>query len=362
LSKIFTIVVFEDAQSTKGPLDRPLVIDESLSRIWKSRYSLSSVCSTWNKFILTKGIFWSTFVLYPSSGYKLSRTMAPSLSIPRAGRSGLQFVGILDQGVTQEEIVDFGDHITGKTSQIQRINIRGHSYLVQFLLKVLLQLGVYPMLSEVSLHQINRSNSYTDMTFTPSHIIPHDSDLLWPAFTKLLSSLSVLRINGAAFSWHHMAFSSRLVELHLQDLKIGPDSVLAGLFNSAPGLCELRMISVVTAGDRGEGVHIISLPNLKLLLLEDLSFNTLEFLLGSIQSDSYQLTIHLTNNARQRYANNHIGLLPSLVDMEDLHSVLRLAPVHTLLLSCHQEWWLTGTGLGSLLKSIPTIRVLKTRA
>ncbi|KDN44484.1 hypothetical protein RSAG8_05531, partial [Rhizoctonia solani AG-8 WAC10335] len=370
LTKIFMDVVFAGVWRSQGPPDRqPASMEQSLVRMWQRLSTLLAVCSAWKNIVLTHGAFWSTVTMYRTSRCYFGRTMAPELSIPRARGSALHLAGILEAEVQMKKIEEMASYIAGHTSQIHTINISAPVPSMGWLFKVLLELGAYPLLSELSLGQIDCTYDQAGMAPELAHVVQHHSDS-WAPFTELLRSLSVLRIAGAGFGWRHMDFSTRLVELQLQQLVIGPSSTLARLLNSAPELRNLRIISVVTFPDPNEAKNTISLHNLQSLLLENLYFNTLEFLFKSIAPGSHRLKLHLTKRSRKRVLESVLaGLEARVVNMEDLYSILQLVSVNTLVLSYTsispigtQEMWLTGLELRGLLKSMPAIKILKMRS
>ncbi|CAE6480516.1 unnamed protein product [Rhizoctonia solani] len=365
LTKIFMDVVFLDVWRPQNPPNpQPSSMEQSLTKIWRAISTLLAVCSTWRNIVVNHSIFWSTVTIYHASKRHFGRTMAPEISIPRAGEGALHLTAVLDAGSKPKEVKEMASHIAGRTAQLRTINIRAPMLPMLWLFSALLESGTYPSLSELSLGQIGLMYDQTGMAPELFQVVRHNSDF-WAPFTELLRSLSVLRINAASFSWPHMTFSNQLVELHLQQLVVGQNHTLAGLLNSAPELRRLKIISVLTFHDSSEAGGTILLHNLESLLLQDLYFNTLEFLLKSIVPSPQRLELHLTEHSKQIALN---GLQMRAARIEDLYSILNLLSVHTLLLSYTSisptgtiERWLTDPELRVLLKCMPSIKILKMR-
>ncbi|KDN39636.1 hypothetical protein RSAG8_08664, partial [Rhizoctonia solani AG-8 WAC10335] len=159
-------------------------------------------------------------------------------------------------------------------------------------------------------------------------------------------------------------FSEKLVELRLQSVVLGYNSKLTSflrVLQSASELQELKIISVVAFPDGSSPPDTISnftFPKLKSLLLEDLDFNVLRILLGSIAPGSHRLTLFLTPKSRHIYEPDED---PEEVDMQRIYDLLGVVAVDTLLLngSWADTMWLSETELRDILQLLPSLKTLK---
>ncbi|KAH7339435.1 hypothetical protein B0J17DRAFT_751855 [Rhizoctonia solani] len=247
--------------------------------------------------------------------------------------------------------------IRGRASQFYTVNIRASS--TECILETFLESGLYVSLSELSLYNPRLSSVHDRIP--PDYLHTIYKGPLWVPFINLLGTLSALRVNGTKFHRNYVSFSDRLVELRLQKVVVGRNSTLAGLLNSAPSLQDLKLVSVTTFPDLNQVECNIALRNLQTFILEDLYFNTLEFLLQSTTASSYQLTLYLAIHSVESISLDEPE--PEPVGIEDICIILWSKSINTLFLSYDggDAWKLTGSGLHKPLQAIPFIKILKIR-
>ncbi|EUC62869.1 hypothetical protein RSOL_460980, partial [Rhizoctonia solani AG-3 Rhs1AP] len=160
-----------------------------------------------------------------------------------------------------------------------------------------------------------------------------------------------------------MTFSHRLVELQIQDVKLGWDEDLVRFLNKlslAPNLRDLKFISVKSSFDLiSLGIvrpkRKVHFPQLESLFLADLPCNTLLTIMDHIAPGLHHRTLYLTEKC--------INLVdhPNDFDLENLCIHFKgQSRIDTLVLSC--EWdqeWLTDSELHVLLCSLHEVTALK---
>ncbi|KAH7339437.1 hypothetical protein B0J17DRAFT_627540 [Rhizoctonia solani] len=360
-SQIFLNVVISSDIWHDLEHDKPRWMEDSLKAMQRCLYNLLHVCSMWRNVILARDVFQPTVGTY---GFWRPTSHHPSYTdICVSEIQG----GNLNLAVALPLPSDFEwDALRRHVRLFRSINILDgiHSpsfALSQELINVFLE-SMPSQLAELSIYQYTtKEYSQRFMPSEKQHIVRHNS-YYWTPFLEIVKSLSVLRISGEAFSLMHMAFSSRLVELRLQNISIGYDSEFSEFLNvlsSAPELRDLKLISLITLHDKPvpwgaiqQQQHIM-LPNLQSILLEELYFNTLELLLRWLTPGSCRLTLYLTGHSTEVLLGNSEE---ETVGIEKLCSLLRPITVDTLALSGDDPPVYT---VRSLLESMPTLKSLK---
>ncbi|KDN41270.1 hypothetical protein RSAG8_07539, partial [Rhizoctonia solani AG-8 WAC10335] len=327
-----------------------------LREIYRRLHCLLNVCSVWRRVGLAKGTLWSVAIFYPMSGP--IHNQATNLSLQRAGGSALHLAAIMSPSgpVNMEVLSEYA-------SQFRTINISSCScHSIRRLINKLLERGPPTSVSELSIQQDHPSDNHPQI---PEQIVAHDSPR-YPESIQLVHSVSVIRIKGAHLFWDTLAFSTRLVELRLQDLFLGSDSGFINLLlilSSVSQLQDLKLISIstfheATTPSTGADSSIsFSNSNLRVLLLEDFYFNTLKSFLTPAISGSYSLVLHPTQRITQTHFSD--GSILDEVALEGLQGLLRRLPIDRILIDCDEEfWWLEPMGFSGLLALMPSLKTL----
>ncbi|KAL5633533.1 hypothetical protein ACGC1H_003880 [Rhizoctonia solani] len=364
-SEIFANVVFDHSDPTSSSL-RSLEHDGRM--IYRRVYSLLGTCSVWRDLILARGALWSVIPIIENRFDKKHKAVKRILQ--RAGGSILHLAASMTWRTPKrltKVINEYGPRLhTANISAISR-------HVIREAIDNLLQHDTRLSLSELSIQLGNAS--------IMNYRIPVESDFLisrghsqYASFARLIEKLMVFRISGIHIHWDTIAFSTRLVELRIEQVAVGYDTAIVPFvraLSSAPNLRDMKIISVSTfcdldATDEQNSSAPITFPNLESLFLRDLYFNTLEHLLPAISPGSYCLTLFLTrksleaNVTRDAPEDEAEDFEPELVDVGELGSVLVQTRVDTLMLSgVWDGCWLTGPEIRTLLYSIPSVKTLK---
>ncbi|EUC54364.1 hypothetical protein RSOL_042840, partial [Rhizoctonia solani AG-3 Rhs1AP] len=211
-------------------------------------------------------------------------------------------------------------------------------------------------LSELCVYQKRDESYYYKLPKEKHYVFPRNSPEQG-MFEKLARNLSLLRIRGVQLHWDRFTFTNQLTELHLQDVMFGYDigNLLIAL-SSASELRVLKLVSINAFYD-GPSVYVAPersethLPCLQVLVMQDLYFNALDYILSSIVSRSHRLTLYFTENCR--YADT-VGEDANLVEVSwgALYELLRKVDVKDLLLAeDNDDPWLPPSKLSQLIKS-----------
>ncbi|CAE6397919.1 unnamed protein product, partial [Rhizoctonia solani] len=360
LAEICTYVVFSDQASDNSAV---ATMEDSVIGIYRSLHSLLGVCSVWRNAALVRGEFWSiTPVLeYPFPAPQLKR--AVELSLERAGSRELHLAGVLSPYRSHNL-----DILEKHTSRFRTVNIISESHdAIRHMIGVFLASSTPVLLSELSIYQKQAASFHprSSCDFRELYLVHPDTDDPIFEFYDLLSSLSILRLNGAHINLS-MLPSDQLTVLRLQALNLGYDhemlSTLNCILSSATGLRELEIVSIRTFPNSGwplEGSYVasqaITIPSLQTLLIQDLHFNTMTYLLIGITSRSHHMTLNLTENYR-RYndaEDEHSGV----PDLTILYGILKRTSVHTLCID--HTVWSPSSEIRDLLKSMPLLETLR---
>ncbi|KDN42271.1 hypothetical protein RSAG8_06938, partial [Rhizoctonia solani AG-8 WAC10335] len=343
-----------------SPIDQDtpdaISMETTLLRMFRNLYSLQSVCHLWRDIILSRGVFWHFAPTYCTDVPALRCTQATDLTLERSN-GDLHLAAVVKSHLP-------GVFRTLKMfSRFRKVNITADSRApISDLIERLVEPGPPLILSELSLHE--EADHYGPRRRNPTQIFSNAS-AYWNSFCGLLRSLSVLRVRGTHFAWNHMTFSHRLVELQIQDVKMGKDGYLVRFLKKlslAPNLRDLKIISVRSSFDSSslgivESEKKIHFPSLESLLLADLPFNTLSTVMDYIAPGSYDRTLYLTERCTR-----YIDHPSNESSLEHLFSHFKgaQAPVDTLVLL--GEWgqeWLSDSELHTLLCSLPEVKTLK---
>ncbi|CEL61632.1 hypothetical protein RSOLAG1IB_04382 [Rhizoctonia solani AG-1 IB] len=256
--------------------------------------------------------------------------------------------------------------------QSRAINIRiGDPSVVKDVVSALLQNDILAALSELSVQVRDESLFDPDRSDNSEYIIPRQSHLS-TSFIALLERLSAFRMSGVNIHWESVTFSSRLVELHIQNVTLGYDKAIISFLDalsSARGLRTLKIISIATLHNPKivcdtSAVSLANLPKLQSLHLFDLYSNTLEPLLETIGLSTRSLTLLLSSKCFRAHRLSHGELgdeepwdVYSIGSPERLCYFVKNVAVETLMLD--GVWWMKKNALRSLLESMPALKTLK---
>ncbi|CAE7215986.1 unnamed protein product [Rhizoctonia solani] len=365
LSNIFMDIVFEHTNSeTSWSLSTPFV-GQDVRTIYRRIYCLLSVCRYWRAIALATGALWSVIpmivIVNPSEGQQPFQ-----LSLQRAGGSNLH-LAVTKQismfSILTETLAKYGPRFS-------TIDLRAYSINeIRKAIEALLQHGTPRTLSELSLS--NKLHFQHDPHNDGGYITARESPLN-TSFATLLGLLSILRLHGTNVHWNTTRFSSRLVELHIEEITLGSDAALAPFLkaiSSASELRDLKIISVITIRDAHAPPDTIAgalpppviLPKLRSLLLVGLYFNTLRILLPAIAPSSCGVSLVLGNRGlmtceRFIHHDHNRSIREKRADIFKVSDLLERSPIDTLTLFGRQ---LTGQCLtGALLHHLPTLKTL----
>ncbi|CAE7231051.1 unnamed protein product [Rhizoctonia solani] len=336
LAEVFSNVIFPPPD-----LFDSASMTRSLVNMYRLLHNLASVSHMWRSVALSQGGLWSTvpIVHRDYSPFSFRFKQATNLSLTRATHGDLYLAAILDSGYRL--ISSLMKH----ASRFRTINITAQSrYSINSLLQSFLKLDSAKRLCELSLRSEAPPPKLNELILDKDHLFPlHSEDR--KHFDKLIEPLSAVRICGVQIHWSQMVFSKQLVELHLQDITLGYDAVMAALLGalaSATELRDLKLISVNTFIDMqmldAPTAGPLILPKLETLLLQDLYNNTLTLVLPAITSRSHNLTLHLTRKCVQGNIPGHLE--PEEIGIDDLYDPIEHTPVHALLIDGdgHETW------------------------
>ncbi|KAG8758632.1 hypothetical protein FRC11_003321 [Ceratobasidium sp. 423] len=305
LSEIFFYVIYTPSIPLAG---LRYSMGDTLIDIYRSLHTLLGVCSKWRALALARGSFWSTVPImepiYPlyHGEFTTRHPCSTSHSLERAGGGDLHLAVVLP-----DLTVDGTYDLTKFAPRFRTVNISSKSHsVIDHILSYFRGPGSSNRLTDLSIFfetsEFNQVPQESDYVF-------RSGDPKQQLFESLIKSLSVLRVRGVMFHLETALSSSRLVELHLQELTLGHDSKLAELLktlSSVTGLRHLKLISIKTFPDNGfpptqppTASSGISLPSLQTLLIQDLHANTLQLLLSFVSSRTHTLTLHLTEKCLQ---------------------------------------------------------------
>ncbi|EUC60750.1 hypothetical protein RSOL_362610, partial [Rhizoctonia solani AG-3 Rhs1AP] len=302
ISAIFMEVVYAPAPDD-DPADS---MGGTLKIIFGRLYKLLSVCSFWRKMAESLKELWSIIPITAGcSGYSTHTITSFILERSQASLSSnrpLYLAATLSPGIDPHlPLVD------GKAPRFTSINIESpFSYKISQLLdSLLLHSGSLQAISELSIRQISYKDPWHASQQSPVYRL------------DVLQSASELR-----------------------DLKI--ISVVA--FPDAPAFTKSPVKTIF--------------PKLRSLLLEDLDFNVLRTVLGSICAGSHRVTLFLTPQSQRIYQPNEE---PTRVDIQHIYELLKHSTVDTLLLNRDFEdtMWLDHMELHRILHSLPSLKTLK---
>ncbi|CAE6468992.1 unnamed protein product [Rhizoctonia solani] len=350
LLKIFINAIFASPNLTK-----PEPLEDNVVRIHATLHNIAGVCRAWRDVALTQGTLWSIIPIFdfPSHTRKGKRKQTDAVLL----RSITRAKGHLHI-VATEPSHSYTSILAMLARQFRTANIssKSRSSIRRTLDIFLVRPGSSEALSELHLYQKQDESYYYKLPKEKHYLFPRNSPEQG-MFEKLAQNLSLLRIRGVQLHWDRFAFTNQLTELHLQGVMFGYD--IGNLLMALSSASKLRVLKLVSINAFYDGPSVYAapersethLPCLQVLVLQDLYFNALDYILSSIVSRSHRLTLYFTENCR--YADT-VGEDANLVEVSwgALYELLRKVDVKDLLLAeDNDDPWLPPSKLSQLIKS-----------
>ncbi|CAE7234064.1 unnamed protein product [Rhizoctonia solani] len=374
LLEIFLYVVY-----TPGP-DEPYFpeMKDAIKRIFWRLHCLMSVCSTWRNRVIELPELWTVI---PIAEDKLGHPTpeAVSLALQRSQATPRYRVlhlaaALADNYHTPVTPLDYMG-----SPQYSTINIEARSksviYPMYSLLRKVLKSQYNTLLLELSLHQ-HQSQQEMYRLRGPreeEYLECRMSDQERISLAELLGYLPVLRLRNINIHWNTIALS-HLEYFHLQSVMLGDHNKLAEflyMLRSAPKLQTLKLISVGALENPHMDHHStqekIALPRLESLVLADLSFNVLQYVLTSIAPGSHRTKVALTRkseittyNPEGEDSDVYWDEDGSEVGGEEVLELLERAKVDTLVYEADgsESPWISKGHLRRMLRSLPNLKSL----
>ncbi|CAE6518206.1 unnamed protein product, partial [Rhizoctonia solani] len=363
ISMIFQHYIF-DPDNPKSPRTSSMIRD--VRGIHYRLDALIQVCSSWKDIVMAKGLFWSvTPVLY---GF-----FSLECTLKRAGQSKLYLAAADDIVETPkllpQVLAEYG-------SRFWAINIEVRdSHLIKGAMRQISRQGTTGSLTELSIRW--------DKAHNASPALPTDEfDYIFPrshseqtSFTNMMGLLTAFRISGIQFHWDTIVFSTRLVELRIDNITLGYDDAIVSFLralSSASELRDLKLISVATLHRPSAALNTgtpapIEFPKLQSLLLQNMYFNALKLLLPAFTRARHCLTLFLTGlclKVNMLEGDRLEGGQEQQSELDratNLCATLRPLSLDTLTLgeSNLATVWLRGKAFHILLEGLPTLKTLK---
>ncbi|CAE6450944.1 unnamed protein product [Rhizoctonia solani] len=353
LSQIFLHVVY-------SPEIKALPMEQCVSTLYRNLHSLLGVCSNWRNIAISQVVLWE---LLPASE-KSIKPESIDLSVKRSGGRGLNLALRLARpsfGTAPRVLKTVED----SASRLRVINIEVDYWReIKSVMERILRGDVPSQLSGLSIRHV-QFQANTTRRRTPYVIEPRSS--IYSKFTVLVKSLSTLRLDLFQLKWESTTFSDRLVELVVHRVKLGEsDSSIASFVSAISSARELRDLQIIAVKIGCDQIDTTSprvfpkfvLSKLRSLLLQDLSFSVLEFLLMAIAPGSYCTALGLTKDIVKDI--NPIST-PNNTNIESLIGLLEFVKIDRLLLTdgCWlNNSWLEGSKLRNLLESVSGLKEL----
>ncbi|QRW26511.1 F-box-like protein [Rhizoctonia solani] len=302
LSEIFRIFVFDPSLDATIPLD----MEASVRLIYSRLGTLCTVSSTWRDILNARGRFWSVIpMIEVRSTDPITRLEPYERSFHNARDAPLHLAATIDHHTYKDTLKAISEHglrLRTANFMINYINLKLARGFIKKLMRY--NIGVFSELSIMHYYvpyvapcDNSDYDGYNDYNnYEPEPGLPTEDDFIFPhdspehtSFAQFLGSLTAFRISNVLFHWDNIAFSSRLVELRMQEVNLGYDDAII-LFlkalSSASQLRDLKIIAVDTFHKPSittrVDTHSITFPNLQRLLVKELYFNTFQIIVSMI--------------------------------------------------------------------------------
>ncbi|KAL5633036.1 hypothetical protein ACGC1H_003508 [Rhizoctonia solani] len=337
LSNIFVDVVFEHTKD-EASWSLSIFVGQDIRILYRRPYCLFGVCCSWRDIILATGTLWSVILMVMDPSKSTDQQQPFELSLERARGSKLH----LAVAKSFDSFSALIKVLTKYGPQFGTIDLRaGSTDVIKKAVDTLLQHGASGTLSEPSLLVTNESPLRFD-AFSGYHGINPYGFPLNASFTAMMEFLSVFRLGGTNAYWDNMRFSSRLVELHIEEVVLGHDTDLVTFLQAASSASELRnltILSVITSRSilDTNTCSPITFPNLRSLFLGGLCYNTLETLLRTIDSCTHRMSLVLGRRSLM-IRDGDIEIRAIVSNSLQAYRFLEYIPVDILTIFGH-EWF-----------------------
>ncbi|CAE6478797.1 unnamed protein product [Rhizoctonia solani] len=354
LAEIFLNVVYR-------PENENMSMKGCLWLMYRRLHRLMAVCSVWRSVAMAQSQLWGTV---PAICDPIKR-LAVDLSVERSRGGALRLATILPMGGAPPFLLQVAIE---NASRLRALNVQGIELeQISDMISKLLRAGALGELSELSV----RSYCHPQTSLKSKSIISAGSPEQ-QSFSRLIELLSVLRLGSTQIDWKTTAFSSRLVELHIQAVKLGNTDSDTHAFllaiSTANELRTLKLASIITYRPHVPVNWVMTKPpriiftKLQFLLLSDLHFDVLQSVLLAITPGSHHLRIDMWDSSfRTMRADFYIT--PDRIKINDMVSLLSHVRVDTLSFFRGSlktiDPWLSGYELRKILEAIPGLKELK---
>ncbi|KDN42447.1 hypothetical protein RSAG8_06764, partial [Rhizoctonia solani AG-8 WAC10335] len=293
------------------------------------------------------------------------------ISLQRAGAGKLYLAASDEPPALSSDLVDV---LTKYCPHFYAINLSARDPdVIRDALDTLTRAGNPGSLAKLALRVSDTYHMNSTLPQESYYIIPRDHPQL-DSLTNMLQGLTSFHNSGALIRWDMLAFSTRLVELWINDIMLGYDDKIIPFIqtlSSATELRDLKIISVTTVRSPAFTPNMIKsssqparFPNLQSLFVQDIYLNTLLFLLPHIAPGSHRLTLFLTPRCLKTKLLGDVDSdddeVEDSANVADLCKILESIPIDTLMLSAFRDSiWLTKDMIHSLLEAMPALKTLK---
>ncbi|CUA77201.1 hypothetical protein RSOLAG22IIIB_12595 [Rhizoctonia solani] len=293
------------------------------------------------------------------------------LGLQRAGASDLHLVATNELSRLSGNFIDL---LAKHHTRFHAINLSAYDpEVIRDALDVLTEAGNPESLTKLSIRVSYTYHMNSTFPQKSDYVIPHDHPQL-DLFTKMLQGLTHFHTSGSLIHWDTLAFSTRLVELMINDVMLGYDEKIIPFIqalSSASELRDLKIISITTVKSSALNSNAIKtslqptqFPNLQSLLIQNIYFNTLRVLLPSIAPGSHRLTLFLSPRCLRFKILEDVDSDDDGVDNSantaDLCRILKPILVDTLMVTAFRPIMRVKPGIiYSILKAMPALKTLK---
>ncbi|KDN43035.1 hypothetical protein RSAG8_06358, partial [Rhizoctonia solani AG-8 WAC10335] len=344
------------------PDNESLSLKGCLQAMYRNLHRLMAVCSAWRSVAMAQGQLWETV---PAIGDPIKQ-LAVDLSVERSRGGALRLATILPEGGAPPFLIKVA---TENASRLRALSVQGMRLNeISDMISKMLRAGALGELSELSIRHLSTKDFRTSLK--SKLVIPTGSPEQ-ENFNRLINSLSIIRLGGLQMDWGIAAFSSRLVELHIQMVELGNTGSDMTAFllaiSTANELRTLKLAFVIAYRSPHISTDLttrprVVFPKLQFLLLSDLYFDVLQSVLLAIAPGSYHLRIDILASAFETVRAN-FDLALDRVGVDDMAALLSLVRVDTLFIFRGPlktvDLWLSGSGLRKILEAMPGLKELK---
>ncbi|CUA78486.1 hypothetical protein RSOLAG22IIIB_07114 [Rhizoctonia solani] len=347
LSSIFVSAVY-DPSDKKYPFPGRTDMKNHLCQIYRRVHSLLEVCTRWRNVGIACTRLWNIVPLsIAPDGSR--RMLSTELSLQRARGDNLYLVAF-----SPSSLHLFSEKLEGHWHRLSNLNIwSDHSSptVIRDLLDVVIKGGAPQSISKLSLIRSSWTWQNSDQQSQPS--LHAQLARLEPQFSQLLYSLTALRVSNVRMDWRRVNFSERLVELWISDVKLHGSSTITAFLEMLSSARRVRDLAIMSTDMTLEDDEIfpsstVSLSELEVLHLGNLSLNCLRVLLTAISPGAYYTTLDLREGI-----NYYDSTYDEFVERD--FALLKARKIDRLIVSSEDTFpWNSTLGLRRLLESVPT--------